>query len=150
MKKILTVPAYLWAVACFILIPITFIKNDAFAKQMATLSFMKVHPVYSGGELNRTYEADDSLLISVNKPVAAALFGDRKQMVQVTFSKPGQLPGKIDQVIDYNFDGNPDFQVIINTTNGETKLIPIDRSVKSLWLSSKLKEDWVIRVNLEK
>lgn len=149
MRKILTIPAYLWALACFLLIPVTFVRNDAFAKQLSTLSFMKVHPVYSGGEVNRTYEKD-SLLISLNKPVAVTLLGDRKQMVQVSFSKRGQLPGMIDQTIDYNLDGNPDFRVIINTTNGETNLTPIDQTVKSLWLSSRLKEDWVIRVNLEK
>lgn len=149
MRKILAIPAYLWAVACFLLIPVTFVRNDAFAEQLATLSFMKVHPIYSGGELSRTYEAD-SLLISVNKPVAAVLLGNRKQMVQVSFSKRGQLPGMIDQTIDYDLDGNPDFRVIINTSNGETNLAPIDPTVKSLWLSSRLKEDWVIRVNLEK
>jgi hypothetical protein len=71
-------------------------------------------------------------------------------MVQVSFSKRGQLPGLIDQTIDYNLDGNPDFKVIINTTNGETNLTAIDQTVKSLWLSSRLKEDWVIRVNLVK
>ncbi len=149
MRKILAIPAYLWAVACFLLIPVTFVRNDAFAEQLATLSFMKVHPVYSGGEINRTYEKDD-LLISINNPVSTVLLGDRKQMVQVSFSKRGQLPGMIDQTIDYNLDGNPDFRVIINTTHGETSLTPIDPTVKSLWLSSRLKEDWVIRVNLEK
>lgn len=147
MRKILTIPAYLWAFACFLLIPVTFVKNDAFAKQLATLPFMKVHPIYSGGEVDRTYEKD-SLLISVNTPVSAVLLGDRKQVVQVSFSKPGHLPGMIDQTIDYNLDGNPDFRVIINTANGETNLTPIDQNVKSLWLSSRLKEDWVIRVNL--
>ncbi|MBN1790185.1 MAG: hypothetical protein JW830_06800 [Bacteroidales bacterium] len=149
MRKILSIPAYLWAVACFLLVPVTFVKNDAFAKQLATLSFMKVHPVYSGGEVNRTYEKD-SLLITVNKTVAVTLVGDRKQMVQVSFSKGKQLPGMIDQTIDYDLDGNSDFRVIVNTSNGETNLTPIDQTVKSLWLSSRLKEDWVIRVNLEK
>ena len=149
MRKILAIPAYLWAVACFLLIPVTFVRNDAFDEQLATLPFMKVNPVYSGGEINRTYEKDD-LLISINNPVSTVLLGDRKQMVQVSFSKRGQLPGMIDQTIDYNLDGNPDFRVIISTTHGETDLTPIDPTVKSLWLSSRLKEDWVIRVNLEK
>lgn len=149
MKKILSIPAYIWAVACFILIPVTFIKNDTFAVKMAELPFMKVHPVYSGGELNREYEKD-SLVIKVNKPVEATLFGSRKQMVQVAFSQKGQLPGSIDQTIDYDFDDNPDFRVTINTLDGETHLMPMGKTVKSLWVSARVKGDWVIRVNLEK
>jgi len=117
--------------------------------KMAELPFMKVHPIYSGGELNREYKLD-SLIIRVNNPVDATLFGGGNQVVQVTFSRKGQLPGLIDQTIDYNFDNHPDFKVTINTISGETNLIPIDKTVESLWLSSKVKEDWVIRVNLER
>jgi hypothetical protein len=149
MKKLISIPAYLWAVMCFLLVPITFIQNGAFAKQLAKLPFMKVHPIYSGGELNRKYQ-EDSLFIAVNQPVKAALFNDSKQMVQVTFSTKGQLPEWIDQTIDYNFDASPDFEVVINTLNGETKLTPLSTTVKSLYASSKVKENWVIRVNLEK
>jgi len=150
MKKILTIPAYIWAVACFLLVPVTFIKNDAFAEQLAKLPFMKIHPKYNGGELNRNYEKD-GLSVRINRPVYAALFGEgNKGFVQVTFSAPAQLPEQINQTIDYNFDNNPDFQVTINTLNGETNLIPLDQTVKSVYASSKVKEDWVIRVNIEK
>jgi hypothetical protein len=149
MKKLLAIPAYLWAVVCLLIIPVTFIRNDTFAEQLATLSFMKVHPVYSGGELNRKYQ-QDSLTISVNKPVSATLLGSRKQQLQVTFSQKGHLPGIIDQTIDYDFDANPDFKVTINTASGETQLTPLVSDVRSCLASSKVKEDWVIRVNLDK
>jgi hypothetical protein len=149
MKKLTTIPAYLWAVICFLLVPITFIQNEAFAKQLAKLPFMKVHPVYSGGDLNRKYQKD-SLVIAVNHPVKAALFGNRKQLVQVTFSSKGQLPDWIKQDIDYNFDGRPEFGVSIHTKDGETILTPVDPTVKSIRASSKVKEDWVIRVSLQK
>jgi hypothetical protein len=150
MRKILSIPAYLWAVACFILIPVTFIKNDTFAAKLAKLPFMKVHPVYSGGDLNQQYDRD-GLHIAVNKPVNATASGrGKKEMVQVTFSADGQLPEIIDQTIDYDFDNTPDFAVTIHTANGETKLTPLVPAVKSLWASSKMKEFWVIRINLEK
>jgi len=149
MKRLLSIPAYLWAFICLLLVPITFIQNGAFARQLAKLPFMKVHPVYSGGELNRKYE-EDSLFIAVNQPVKAALFNDSKQMVQVTFSTKGQLPEWIDQTIDYNFDGKPDFSVNIHTKDGKTTLAPLDPTVKSLWASSKVKDVWIVRVNLEK
>jgi len=149
MKKILSIPAYIWAVICFLIIPVTFIKNDAFAEKLARLPFMKVHPVYSGGELNQKFEKD-GLVIAVNHPVEATPFKNaRKRMVQVVFSSSGVLPGMIDQTIDYNFDKYPDFKVRINTANGETTIDPINKTVKSLYASSKVKENWVIRVNLE-
>jgi hypothetical protein len=150
MKKILSIPAYMWAVTCFLMVPVTFIKNDAFAEQLAKLPFMRIHPKYNGGELNRNYE-NDGLSIKVNMPVYAALFGEsNKGFMQVTFSALAQLPEQIDQTIDYNFDSSPDFKVSINTLNGETNLIPLDQTVKSLYASSKVKDSWVIRVNLEK
>jgi hypothetical protein len=147
--KIISIPAYLWAVACFILVPVTFIKNDVLAEQLAKLSFMKIHPVFSGGELNRKYQ-EDSLEISVNHPVVASAIGDRKQMVQITFAAAGQLPEQIDRTIDYDFNSHPDFRVTINTKNGATKLTPLAPAVKSLWASSKVKDAWVVRINLEK
>jgi hypothetical protein len=150
MKKILAIPAYIWAVACFLLVPVTFIKNEAFAEQLAKLPFMKIHPKYKGGELNRSYE-HNGLSVKINMPVFAALFGEgNKGFVQVAFSAPAQLPEQIEETIDYNFDNSPDFRVTINTLSGETILIPLDQTVKSLYASSKVKDDWVIRVNLKK
>jgi len=149
MKKLLSIPAYLWAVACLLLIPVTFVKNDTFAEQLAKLPFMKVHPVYNGGEINREYSKDD-IDITVNKPVGTTLFNNpHKRVVQVIFSASGKLPEMIDQTIDYNFDNTPDFKVRINTQNGQTDLMPLDQYVKSLRASSAVKETWVIRVNIE-
>lgn len=149
MKKLLSIPAYLWAVACLLLIPVTFVKNDAFAEQLAKLPFMKVHPVYNGGEFNREYSKDD-IDIAVNKPVGTTLFNNpHKRVVQIMFSASGRLPEMIDQTIDYNFDNTPDFKVRINTQNGQTDLMPLDHYVKSLRASSAVKETWVIRVNIE-
>jgi len=148
MKNLISVPAYIWAIACLLLIPVMFIKNDALARQLVKLPFMKVHPVYSGGEQNRQYEKD-GLTITVNKPVNNTAFGKgRKEMVQVSFATQGQLPDRIDQTIDYDFNNKPDFSLTINTLNGETELISINPVVRSLWASSKVKEIWVVRVNL--
>jgi hypothetical protein len=148
MKKLLSIPAYLWAVACFLIIPVTFVKNDAFAEQLTRLSFMKVHPVYSGGVLNQQYEKD-GILISINHPVGTTLFNNgKKGMVQVKFASTGVLPELIEQVIDYNFDNIPDFKVIINTLNGETTFNSLNSTASSLRASSQVKENWVIRLNL--
>lgn len=150
MKNLLSVPAYIWAIACLLLIPVIFIKNDALARQLVKLPFMKVHPVYSGGEQNRQYEKD-GLTITVNKPVNTTAFGKgKKEMVQVSFAAQGKLPDLINQTIDYDFNDSPDFSLTINTISGETELTPVNPTVRSLWVSSKVKETWVVRVNLTK
>jgi hypothetical protein len=148
MKKPMIVPAYLWAAICVLLIPVTFIGNDGLARQMARLPFMKINPVYSGGELQRTIEKE-GLIIAINNPVFVALIGEsRRGFVQIRFAGRPQLPAAIQEAIDYNGDSTPDFHVDINTVSGVTTLDPLSKDVLSLNASSRVNEDWVIRVNL--
>ena len=146
MKKLLSVPAYLWAFVCVLLIPITFMGNESFARKMAKLPFMKVHPVYTGGDSLFSYQ-QDSMLITINKPVFAALIGtSNKGFAQVKIS--GNLPKTIKSNIDYNRDGQADFNFNIDTRDGKTQIEPLSEEVKGLQVSSKVKDYWVIRVNL--
>jgi hypothetical protein len=146
MKKILTIPSYLWAVMCLLLIPVTFIKNDALATQLARLPFMKVHPVYSGGAINRSY-LSGGLQVTLHDPV---FIRGNKGFVQVSFSTIDSLPKIIRESIDFDFDKQPDFAVTIDTKSGTTHLGNKGAKVKSLKVSSRVKNDWVIRVNIEK
>lgn len=149
MKKLLSIPGYFWALICLLIVPVTFINNDELARQLTRLSFMKVHPVYSGGELNKTYESAN-LLISVNHPVNATVWKNSdKKVVQITFSSTGVLPEQIEQTIDYDFDAVNDFSITINTQTGKTVLVPLSNKVKSLNASSRVKEHWVVRLNME-
>jgi hypothetical protein len=148
MRKILFIPAYLWAFACLILIPVTFIKNDILAQQLARLSFMKIHPRYSGGK-EKSSNLVNGLNITVYEPVYDGLMGGGANgFVQVKFSGLKNLPPLIHETVDYNFDDTPDFEVSINTSDGNTKLKGLSSHVKSLEVSSKVKEDWLIRVNI--
>ena len=148
MKKYLKIPAYVWAFACLLLVPVTFIKNETLARGMAHLPFMKVHPKYSGGKINRSY-LTDGLHITVFEPVYSGLRGRGKNgFVQVTFAGIKQMPDSIHESIDYNMDGNADFTVKINTRNGVTGISAINPVIKSLEVSSKVKSDWLIRVKV--
>jgi hypothetical protein len=150
MRKILIIPAYIWAFACFILIPVTFIKNDILAQQMARLSFMKIHPRYSGGK-EKSSSLVNGLNITIYEPVYNGLTGGGTDgFVQVKFSGIQKLSALIHETIDYNFDNTPDFEVSINTSDGATELKSLNSNVKSLAVSSKVKEDWLIRVNIER
>jgi len=150
MKRFITIPAYLWAVACMLLIPVTFMGNNGFAKQLARLPFMKVNPIYTGGETDRSYQKD-SLTITINKPVFEALIGENsKGFVQIRFAPADSLPKTIIQSIDYNNDGTNDFDLTIHTINGDTKYESRNEHCTGLNVSSKVKKDWVIRINLLK
>jgi hypothetical protein len=150
MKKLLAIPAYLWAIACLLLIPVTFIGNESFAKELARLPFMKVHPIYSGGDQAKII-TDAELETTIYKPVFDALVGESKTgFVQVRFSSPSDtLPQFIKRDIDYNFDNAIDFSVDINTVTGETKISPVNCLVNKMNVSSRVKEDWIVRVSVK-
>jgi len=150
MKKFLSVPAYLWAVACFLIIPVTFIRNDALAGQMARLSFMKIHPRFSGGDINRSY-LSNGLHVTVNDPVFNGLRQRGRQgFVQVRFAPILEMPDTIREAIDYDLDGHDDFKVTIVPKTGMTNLASQAAAVQEVTVSSPLKTDWVLRVSLHK
>lgn len=149
MKKLLTIPAYLWAIACLLLIPVTFIGNQSFAVKMAKLPFMKVNPIYSGGEIADSV-VDAELKTTIYEPVFESLIGESKKgFVQVKFSSPTDtLPLIIKREIDYNFDKTIDFSLEINTSTGETGMTAFNKLVMDVAVSSKVNEAWVVRVEL--
>jgi hypothetical protein len=148
MKKILTIIAYSWAVLCLILIPVTFIGNGAFANILAKMSFMKVNARFSGGDLDHVVSKPD-YKIEINKPVFTALIGESSQgFVQVKWVGK-ELPLAIRDTIDFDNNGKADFIVNIDTHNGKTEFKVLDKNVLGLQVSSKVKDSWLIRVNLK-
>jgi hypothetical protein len=148
MKKLRIIPAYIWAAICFILIPITFIKNDALAEKLALLPFMKIHPRYSGGDERIAY-ISNGLHISVFEPVYSGIRGKGPDgFVQVKFAGTNKMPSIINEAIDYDLNGNPDFKVSINTSDGATTLEKLNNRIQSIQVSSKVNDYWVIRVNV--
>jgi hypothetical protein len=149
MKKIITIIAYIWAIICVLLIPLTFIGNANFAKQFSKLPFMKVNPKYTGGQVARTIK-EGSLTTYIYNPVFDALIGkSSKGFVQIKFSDTLQLPATIDKKIDYDNDGKPDFRLIINTITNNTGIEILNDNVLNLNISSKVKKDWIVRVNIK-
>jgi hypothetical protein len=148
MKKLVQIFAYTWAIICALLIPVTFMGNGQFATLLSKLPFMKVSPIYSGGVADRVIEKS-GMKITINKPVFEALIGEsREGFVQIRFSDSTQLPATIMQVIDYNNDGSGDFILNINTRSNQTQMEPINKNVRQLIVSSKVKNDWIVRVGL--
>jgi hypothetical protein len=149
MKKLLAITAYIWAIACIIILLAAFIKNDSFAREMARLPFIKLHPVYSGGDQAKII-TEPGLETTIYKPVFERIIGESKVgFVQLKFTSPTDtLPLIINKQIDYNFDNAIDFDIYINTATGETKLNPVNNLVKDINVSSRVKKSWVVRVNV--
>ena len=148
MKTLLSMLGYSWAVVCIILIPATFIGNGAFSNMLSQFSFMKVNPIYSGGDLDHSLNKGD-MKVEINKPVFAALIGESaKGFVQVKWVVK-ELPPSISDTIDFDKNGTPDFSVKIDTKTGKTEFNAIDKNVVGLRVSSKVKESWLIRVNIK-
>ena len=146
MKRFLSIPSYIWAIICMVLIPITFIGNDFFANKIANLPFMKVNPIYTGGDSARCFK-QDSMTFTINKPVFESLFGtSNKGFVQVKIA--GALPELIQSNIDYNNDSVIDFSLNINTLTGDTKVKALSKQVSKLTISSKVKNYWIVRVEI--
>lgn len=88
-KKIISILAYTWAVACILIVFTIFIGSETLTRLSMKLPFMKLDPVYSGGAIVNSYPSD-SLLIEVHEPVFSALFGEsREGFIQIAF-KPGK------------------------------------------------------------
>ncbi len=149
MKTLRTIPAYLWAVICVLLIPAAFIGNDSFAKQLAKLPFMKINPIYTGGEVARI-TSDSTLKITINKPVFEALIGESSEgFVQIKFECDSLLPEIIRQNIDFNNDGVQDFKLAVNTKTSDTQFEALNKKdVIGLGISTMVKDYWIVRVEV--
>jgi len=90
------------------------------------------------------------LQVTVNKPVFwSQITGGHSGFVQVSFSAIDSLPVTIRENIDFNFDDSPDFTVWIDTKSETTQLNNKGPKVRSLDVSSRVKDSWIIRVNIE-
>jgi len=149
MKTILSIIGYSWAVICLLLIPATFIGNGSFANMLAKQSFMKVNARYSGGDLDH-YLTKKNYKLEINKPVFTALVGESAEgFVQVKWVVDKELPPAICDTIDFDKNGTPDFIVNIDTKSSKTEFKALDKNVLELNISSKVKNSWLVRVNLK-
>jgi len=148
MKKIKLISGIAWAFATLILIIVLFPGLNNVSASAARLPFMKINPNYTGGEIARQFISEGCTL-SVRKPVFDGLIGERKNgFVQVDWR--GALPDKINDTIDYNLDGSPDFCILINRKEFITNLVSLNPLVKKVETSTKTSYGWAVRVGLKK
>jgi hypothetical protein len=148
MKKLKITAGLIWAFLCLILIIILFPGLNSFSAAASKLPFMKINPNYTGGEVAGRFISPGCTLV-VRKPVFDGLFGNRnKGFVQLDWR--GDLPVKIADTIDYNFDGVQDFGIAIDRINQKTSIDPVNSKVKDITISTATSYGWSVRVSIEK
>lgn len=153
MTKLKSVLGYTWAVFCFLIILATFLGNQKFSQALSRAPFMKINPLYSGGEVEKIVDHLTYKTL-IHRPVFEALIGESAEgFVQVKWVfLPGggfkDLPNPIFEKIDYDFDGKDDFEINLNTQTGNASLKAFNLSVLSVRLTTKLSDGWAVRIDL--
>jgi hypothetical protein len=146
MKKIKMITGIAWAFAGLLIIIILFPGLTGFSKSLGHLSFMKINPNYSGGDIAFS-DTVPGYRLDVRKPVFDGLVGERKKGF-VQFDWRGRIPEIISDTIDFDRDGKTDFVIVINTRESKTSIERLDRRVESVNVSTATSYGWAVRINL--
>jgi hypothetical protein len=148
MKKIQSIAGYTWAVLSFMIILFLFPALQPLSKQVSKFPFMKINPVYSGGEKNFELAGKDYTL-TINKPVFEALIGTSdKGFIQMSWVGNFTLPHS--DTIDYDRNQKSDFIVLFKSLSEAPQIIPLSDKVLKLENYAKTKPGWIVRVGLTK
>jgi hypothetical protein len=148
MRKVKIIAGLAWAFICLVLIIILFPGLTGFSASLSKASFMKIHPRYSGGEVNKQIISEGCTL-DVREPVFKGLISDRKSgFVQLDWR--GNVPDRIMDTVDYNLDGVPDFYIMVDTKTPGTEVKPFNSKVINVGISTPTSYGWAVRINLTK
>lgn len=148
MKKIKIIAGITWAFIGLILILMFFPLFNTFSSSVAKLSFMKINPNYTGGEIAQRFVMESCTLV-IRKPVFDGLWKERKNgFVQVDWR--GKIPENITDTIDYDMDSNQDFAVSINTRESSALIYPFNKKVEGIEVSTPTSYGWALRVKLKR
>ena len=118
-------------------------------KMIDAATGLTLAPSISGGEVTRTiphgaYEAQ------VHRMVFDGLIGRRREgFIQIDWAPLANLPGSIDEQIDADADGKPDFRIRVDTAKPESTLTSYAPWVLGLEGTYRRKESLAVRVQLK-
>ena len=148
MKKVKIIAGISWAFICLIVIIILFPGLTSFSVSVSKLPFMKLNPIYTGGEIANQIISERCTL-DIRKPVFNGFLKERNSgFVQLDWH--GTIPETIKDSIDYDHDGINDFCILIDRKNSNTILDPFNRKVKNVVISTPASYGWAVRVGLSK
>jgi len=147
MKKVKIIAGIIWAFLGLVLIIILFPGLNSYSVSVSKLPFMKINPLYTGGEITKQIVTDRCTL-DIRKPVFNGFLKERKTgFVQMDWR--GTIPEIISDSIDYDQDGIKDFNIKVDRKNSKTILNPINSKVKKVVISTQTSYGWAVRVGLE-
>ena len=123
-KRFRAILGYTWAVAALFIVLATFFGMNGWANLFVDVTGLKINPWYDGGEVMQAVHRP-GCQTQVHKPVFDALIGEQAEgFVQVTWvPAEGQtLPERLSDAIDVSGDGQPDFELDLNTRTNTVTL----------------------------
>ena len=164
-KKIQAALGITWAVLALPIVLVTFVGMNSLAPKLVSSTGLTISPKYSGGPVVRTID-HGAHLTRIHRTVFEALIGQsRTGFVQVDFvlpqpsenapSAPGdaeasapKLPEKIDEEIDFDGNGAPDFRITAAPASGSATVVPLGSDVVGLDETLQLEKGLAVRVKL--
>jgi hypothetical protein len=123
---------------------------ETWSKGLVSVTGLTVSPWYTGGEVLRTVD-HGPYRTSIHRPVFDGLISECSNgFVQVEWGPLGCLPERIEEDIDLDGDGCPEFRVQLAPQTATATLVPYDQRVKKLEGVYRLKRGLAIRVALSK
>lgn len=111
---------------------------------------LKVTPWFTGGEVASTVQ-HERYRTEIHRPVFDALIGERSEgFVQVSWTPDRAVPLQVEEAIDYNADGRPEFAVQVITEPRSAVLTSSSPGVVRVEGPYHLKDAWAVRVILRK
>lgn len=152
MSRIKAYLAYGWAFLAAPLLLATFLGMEPLAKGLVTLTGLRVHPLYTGGEIARTISHGQYKTV-VHRPVFDGLVGPRSQgFIQIAWQPEGAvaLPERIDEQIDPVADGIGGLRIHLDTKTNDATLETSDNHVLSVAEVLTVENNRIVRINLKR
>ncbi len=148
MTKLKSILGYILATLGVPLILIIFMGATTWMNLFVDLTGVTISPWFTGGEV--AYKVQhDRYRTEIYQPVFQALIGERKEgFVQIAWTPKGFVPTQIDEEIDFDNDGAPDFRVQWEPKTTQATITPYSERVLGLEGTYNLEKSYAIRVNL--
>jgi hypothetical protein len=151
MKKLQAVLGYTAAslATLLLLVVIFLLVGGGLDTMISAATGLTLAPSINGGEVTRTIPRG-AYEVQIHRMVFDGLIGQRREgFIQVDWTPLTGLPASIDEEIDADADGKPDFRVAVDTAKPESTMTPYASWVLGLEGTYRRKESLAVRVRLK-
>jgi hypothetical protein len=143
--KLLPTVGYVWGALLALGTPLLFLNLDHSAHRLG--HHLQVHPVYTGGEIVRTFETNGAKW-NLHRPVFDGLVSQRRNgFVQIDIVGGGKTD--LRQPVDFDGDGRADFILSLSNKPGAVPEIGnAGPEVAGLGSWARTSDGWIVRVAL--